>query len=70
MTRRAKLAEIEVRQARKMTSFETYIALIKGYCGISVLLMPRAFQHGGWFASAGMEIGSAFITTLCAAKLV
>ena len=53
-----------------MTPFETYIALLKGYCTLSVILIPKAFFHGGWLASALFELGSAVLTTICAIKLV
>ena len=37
--------EREMRRAKKlkMTTFETYIALLKAYCAISVLVMPKAY---------------------------
>ena len=34
-----------------MTTFETYIALLKAYCALSMLVMPKAFENGGWAAS-------------------
>ena len=37
---------------RKMSPFETYIALIKGYCVILILILPKAFAEGGYMASA------------------
>ena len=67
---RAKLTENEMHKVKKMTSFETYIALLKGYCSISILLLPKAFLHGGWLASAAFELGAAIITTICVMKLV
>ena len=68
--KRAKSVENEVTRAKKMTPFETYIALLKGYCSISIILFPKAVLHGGWLASALFELGSAVITTMCAIKLV
>ena len=35
-----------------------------------MMLMPKAFYHGGWLASALFEIGAAILTTVAAAKLV
>ena len=55
---------------RKLSPFETYIALLKGYCAIAILIMPKAFVNGGWAASALLEVAAALITTICAAKLV
>ncbi len=44
---------------RKLSPFETYIALLKGYCAIAILIMPKAFQNGGWAASALLEVAAA-----------
>ena len=55
---------------RKLSPFETYIALLKGYCAIAILVMPKAFVNGGWAASALLEVGACVITTVCAAMLV
>ena len=57
-------------ELRKLTPFETYVALIKGYCSISILLMPKAFVGGGWLVSAVFEILSAAFSTYCVTKLV
>ena len=46
---------------RKMSAFETYIALLKGYCAIAILIMPKAFANGGWAASAALEVAAAVI---------
>ena len=63
--------EQEINQVKqKMSPKETYVALLKGYCAITILMMPKAFLNGGWAASAAMQIGSAVITTVCAIKLV
>jgi amino acid permease len=53
-----------------LTAFETYIALIKGYCVILILYMPGAFKMGGIIASPLLILASAFVTTVCVAKLV
>ena len=42
---------IEVKKV-KFSPFETYIALLKAYCAISILIMPKAFANGGWAASS------------------
>ena len=41
-----------------MSPFETYIALIKGYCVILILILPKAFAEGGYMASAILLIMS------------
>jgi len=53
-----------------MTAWETYIALIKGYCCIVPLMMPRAFMQGGYVFSPVVLIASCFITSFAALKLV
>ena len=71
-SKRAKFEDIvrKTKIKRKLSPFETYIALLKGYCAVAILLMPKAFANGGWAASAALEIAAAVITTACAAKLV
>ena len=55
---------------RKMTWGETFVALLKGYCAIAILVMPKGFVTGGWAASSILEVASAVVTTICAVKLV
>ena len=53
-----------------MTAFQTYIALVKGYCGACVLFTPKAFANGGYMFSTVALIFSAWFTTICAVKLI
>lgn len=53
----------------KLSPFEAYIALIKGYCAMTILMLPKAFANGGWLASLVFLIVSGLLTTLCAIKL-
>lgn len=53
-----------------LSPFETYIALIKGYSAMTILLLPKAFANGGWLASSVFLIVSGIVTTSCAIKLV
>ena len=47
--------EQEINQVKqKMSPKETYVALLKGYCAITILMMPKAFLNGGWAVSAAM----------------
>ena len=55
---------------RKMSWWETFVALMKGYCAIAVLVMPIGFLTAGWAAASVLEIVSAIVTTICALKLV
>lgn len=34
-----------------MNFFETYIAVIKGYCALMILVLPRSFANGGYVLS-------------------
>ena len=52
-----------------LSPFETYIALIKGYCAMTILLLPKAFTNGGWLASSIFLFTSGIVTTMCAIKL-
>lgn len=53
-----------------MSAFATYIALMKGYCALMILVLPKAFMRGGWAFSAGTMGISAFIQIIAALKLV
>lgn len=54
---------------KKLTPFETYIAIIKGYCALSVLLVPKAFVNGGWGISAIFLFFSGVISLIACLKL-
>ena len=41
--RKVKRYHQEAQQVKKLSNFETYIALIKGYCSLGILLIPRVF---------------------------
>ena len=53
-----------------MSNFETYVAIIKGYCGMSILICPKAYQNGGFIFSPLIQILSATFTTICVSKLI
>lgn len=57
-------------KVKKLNAFETYIALVKGYCAMTIIMMPKAFIMGGWGVSALMLGISAILTTVCVVKLV
>lgn len=46
------------------------IALVKGYTALASLLLPKAFETGGYGISTIMLTISAVITTICACKLI
>ena len=54
----------------KLSPFEVYIALVKGYCVILILIIPRAFVTGGWLMSAVLMMCSGVVSTVCANCLV
>ena len=56
--------------SQKLTPFECYIALIKGYCVILVLILPRSFASGGFVCTAVLVAISGIISALCAKLLV
>lgn len=53
-----------------MNAFETYIAIIKGYCALMILVLPRAFSRGGYVFSPIVMMVSGAIQMYCALKLV
>lgn len=68
--RRAAKVEKQVEQTRKLSYFETYIALIKGYCAIAILMLPKSFANGGYGVSPLFIAGNAVVSTVCVAKLI
>lgn len=38
-------------EPKKMNEFETFIAVIKGYCALMILILPRSFVNGGYLFS-------------------
>ena len=52
-----------------MSPFETYIALIKGYCVILILILPKAFANGGFLASGLLLFASGILSASAACLL-
>ena len=52
-----------------MGACETYFAVIKSYCAINVLLLPKAFKNGGFVLSPAAMFVAVFFETLCAVRL-
>jgi len=57
-------------ERKKMTAFETYVALIKGYCALMILVLPKSFTHGGYVFSPICLLLSATIQVVAGIKLV
>lgn len=54
----------------KMTPFQTYAALCKGYCCINILILPKQFENGGWLIGIiSMVVATLFVLN-CALMLV
>lgn len=53
-----------------MSPFETFAALLKGYCQLSILMMPKAFANGGWGASGIFMVTSGLLSLLAVRMLV
>ena len=56
--------------SKLLTPFEVYIALVKGYCVILILIIPRAFVTGGYGSASILLFLSGVISTVCASLLV
>lgn len=70
LLRKTAIIRKEVEKIKKMSAFEAYIALIKGYCGAVLLYASKAFANGGWAWSIATMLFSSLFTTLCAIKLI
>lgn len=55
---------------KKLSPFEAYIALIKGYCILSALFLPKAFVNGGWGISLIFLTASGVLSLIACFKLV
>ena len=54
----------------KMSEFESFVAICKGYCAINILILPKNFENGGWLVGIlSINIGCCFVL-YCAHKLV
>ena len=54
---------------RKMGTVQTFFAVLKAYCAINVLLLPRSFANGGYLLSPCAMLVAVFFEGLCAARL-
>lgn len=55
---------------RKLSAFETYVALIKGYCALMILVLPKSFTTGGYVFSPLCLLASATLQVFAGLKLV
>lgn len=54
----------------RLTASETFFAILKGYCGLSILMTPKAFSNGGWGASGIFMITSGILSLMAVRMLV
>ena len=52
-----------------MGPFATFVAVLKAYCAINILLLPCSFASGGYLLSPAAMIVACFFEGLCAYKL-
>ena len=67
---KVKLMNESVEKVKKLSPIETYIALIKGFCALSPLLLPKAFVNGGYGISAIFMITSGSFSLIAVSMLV
>ena len=60
---------VELEESKKMTPFQAYFALLKAYCAINILLLPKAFKNGGYILSPIALICSCIFECTCAIKI-
>jgi hypothetical protein len=60
----------ELKSIGKIGPVATFFAILKGYCAIVILIIPKAFQNGGYIFSPLCLLASCYLTTLCTLKLV
>ena len=53
-----------------MSPFETYVAVLKGYCAILILFIPSSYVNGGWAVSSVLFLGAGIISTVCVLFLI
>lgn len=53
----------------KMGTTKTFFAVMKAYCAINVLLLPRSFVNGGYLLSPLAMMVAFFFESLCAVRL-
>ena len=53
-----------------MTAAQSFISILKAYCSLMILILPRSFERGGYVLSPLAMIMSASIQCISAVKLV
>lgn len=60
----------ELIKVGKVGAGKTFIALVKGYLGVVILIAPKCFLSGGYIGSPIALILSAMLSTYCSLRLV
>ena len=55
---------------KKLSPFEAYITLIKGYSVLSIMFLPKAFVNGGWLVSASFLTCSGILSCIGCCLLI
>lgn len=53
-----------------MGDFEIFVAIIKGYCAINILILPKQFENGGWLVGILAVNFACMFVMMCALKLI
>lgn len=70
LLKQKKALDKQVNKVTKMNETQTFLAIIKGYCGAVLLFCPKAFSNGGWAYSTFAMLVSSYFTMICALKLI
>ncbi|CDW86725.1 UNKNOWN [Stylonychia lemnae] len=62
-------SQIYLHNDEGISSFRIFMMIIKGYCAMVILILPKSFENGGYIASPATLIISGFASTVCALKL-
>lgn len=54
---------------KKLSNWDTFVAVAKAYCAINVLLLPCSFKNGGYIIAPVAMVVACFFESLCAARL-
>lgn len=63
------MKEKEGVKRNRMNACETYIAIMKGYCAMSMFNLPIGFKLGGWLFSPCVLFMACFVETFSAIRL-
>lgn len=69
-TQRQIIDAAEKNKVHKLSPFQTYFSLLKGFVCTGILYLPKNFQNGGWLWAAIAMILSFFLTLICLIKLI